>query len=106
MEMLTKREPNNRIEHYVVPATGPTRLMRDVRQMVLKKAAGYILLALSCLAWAAIFALPLFEISVGQVAALTTGLIIAGEATFFLGIALLGREAWEKIKAIFRKAKS
>ena len=74
--------------------------------MALKKAAGYVLLALSCLAWAAIFALPLFEISVGEVAALTTGLIVAGEATFFLGITLLGREAWEKIKAVFRKRQS
>ncbi|MDO8351595.1 MAG: transporter suffix domain-containing protein [Gallionella sp.] len=74
--------------------------------MTLKKAAGYILLALSCLAWAVIFVLPLFEISVGEVAALTTGLIVAGEAAFFLGITLLGREAWEKIKAVFRKKQS
>jgi hypothetical protein len=73
--------------------------------MALKKAVGFILLAISCLAWAAIFALPLFEITVGEVAALTTGLIAVGEATFFLGIALLGREAWEKIKAVFRKGK-
>ena len=72
----------------------------------MKKTAGYILFALSCLAWAAIFALPLFEISIGEVAALTTGLIIVGEVTFFLGIALLGREAWEKIKAVFKKGKS
>jgi hypothetical protein len=77
-----------------------------VRQMALKKAAGYILVALSCLAWAAIFALPLFDISLGEVAALTTGLIVAGEATFFLGIVLLGREAWERITAVFRKRKS
>ncbi len=74
--------------------------------MAMKKAAGYVLLALSCLGWAAIFALPLFEISVGEAAALTTGLIVASEATFFLGIALLGREAWEKIKAVFRKGRN
>jgi hypothetical protein len=73
--------------------------------MALKKAAGYVLLAISCLAWASILALPLFEITVGRVAALTTGLIVAGEATFFLGVALLGREAWEKIKGVFRKGK-
>jgi hypothetical protein len=73
--------------------------------MALKKAAGYVLLAISCLAWAAILALPLFEITVGRVAALTTGLIIAGEATFFLGVALLGKEAWEKIKGVFRRGK-
>jgi hypothetical protein len=71
--------------------------------MEIKKLAGYVLLALSCLAWAAIFALPFFEISVGEVAALTTGLMVAGEATFFLGVALLGREAWRKIKAVFKK---
>jgi len=74
--------------------------------MALKRAAGYILLTLSCLAWAGILALPFFAISVGEVAALTTGLIVAGEATFFLGIALLGREAWERIKAVFRKERS
>jgi len=74
--------------------------------MALKKAIGFILLTLSCLAWAAILALPLFDISVGEGAALTTGLIVVGEITFFLGVALLGREGWEKIKEVFRKKKS
>ncbi len=69
----------------------------------MRKACGYALLALSCIAWGVIFALPFFEISVGEAAALTTGLIVTGEATFFLGIALLGREVWNKIKAYFRK---
>ena len=91
---------------YIILYDGIFSVYYTVRQMTLKKVAGYILLALSCLAWAALFALPLFEISVGEVAALTTGLIVAGEATFFLGIALLGREAWEKIKAVFRIGKS
>ena len=71
----------------------------------MKKACGYSLLALSFLAWGAILSLPLFQISVGVAAALTTGLIITSEATFYLGIALLGREAWEKIKAFFRKGR-
>jgi hypothetical protein len=74
--------------------------------MLLKKVAGYILLALSCIAWVAIFSLPLFEISVGEAATLTAGFIVVGEATFFLGIALLGKEAWEKIKAVFWKGKN
>ena len=52
--------------------------------MAMKKTVGYILFALSCLAWAAMFALPLFEISIGEVAALTTGLVVVGEVTFFL----------------------
>jgi len=49
--------------------------------------------------------LPLFEIAVGEVAALPAVSIVAGEATFILGTALLGREAWEKIKAVFRNKK-
>jgi len=71
----------------------------------MRKAAGYTFLALSFLAWAAILTLPLFRFSTGMAAALTAGLIITGEATFYLGIALLGREAWEKLKAFFRKGR-
>jgi hypothetical protein len=73
-----------------------------VRLLAMKKASGYFLLALSCLTWGTIAALPLFEISVGEAAAFTTGLIITGEVSFYFGIALLGKEAWEKIKALFR----
>lgn len=68
----------------------------------MKKTIGYVLLVLSCVAWGAITTLPFFPISVGQAAAATTGLIILGEASFFLGVLLLGRETWEKIKALFR----
>jgi hypothetical protein len=75
----------------------------EVRQLAVRKASGYFLLGFSCLTWGAIASLPLFEISVGEAAALTTGLIIAGEASFLVGIALLGKETWEKIKAVFRK---
>ena len=49
----------------------------------MRKAAGYTLLALSFLAWGAILTLPLFRISTGVAAALTAGLIITGEATFY-----------------------
>jgi hypothetical protein len=68
----------------------------------MRKAFGCFLLALSCITWGSIAALPLFEISVGEAAALTTGLIITGEVSFYFGIALLGKEVWEKIKAVFR----
>jgi hypothetical protein len=71
--------------------------------IAMRKASGYFLLALSCITWGMIAALPLFEISVGEAAALATGLIIAGEVSFYFGIALLGKEAWEKIKNAFRK---
>lgn len=69
----------------------------------MRKAFGYALVTLSFLTWGAILTLPLFQISVGMAAALTTGLIIIGEITFYLGIALLGKEVWEKIKAFFKK---
>jgi len=68
----------------------------------MRKILGYILLVLSCVAWGAITTLPFFPISVGQAAAATTGLIVLGEASFFLGVLLLGREVWEKIKALFK----
>ena len=76
-----------------------------VRPITIRKVCGYTLLALSFLAWGAILALLLFRISVGVAAALTTGLIIAGEIAFYLGIALLGKDAWDKIKAFFRKGR-
>jgi hypothetical protein len=68
----------------------------------MRKLLGYVLLVLSCVAWGVIPTLPFFDISVGEAAAATTGLIILGEASFFLGILFLGREVWEKIKALFR----
>jgi hypothetical protein len=69
----------------------------------MKKALAYVLLALSVLAWGAIAVLPFLQISIGTAAALTTGLLIGGEIAFFVGIALLGKEAWEKIKSIFKR---
>jgi hypothetical protein len=68
----------------------------------MRKLLGYVLLVLSCVAWGVIPKLPFFDITVGQAAAATTGLIILGEASFFLAVLLLGREVWEKIKALFR----
>ena len=69
----------------------------------MRKASGYTLLALSFLAWVAILALPFLPISVGVTATLTVGLIITGEVAFYLSLALLGREVWEKIKGFFRR---
>jgi hypothetical protein len=36
-------------------------------------------------------------------AGITTGLIIGGEVSFLLGIALLGKEAWARIVAALRR---
>jgi len=76
--------------------------MASAKPTTIRTACGYSLLALSFLAWGAIFALPLFKISIGLAASLTTGLIIGSEVTFYFGIALLGEDVWDKIKAFFR----
>ncbi len=67
----------------------------------MKKLIGYVFLVLSFLVWAVIAALPFMDMSNGELASATTALIISGEVLFLLAIALLGKEAWLKIKAIF-----
>ena len=72
----------------------------------MKKLFAYVLLALSLVAWGAIAVLPLLEISIGTAAGLTTALLIGGEISFFVGVTLLGRQAWEKMKSVFKKKSS
>jgi hypothetical protein len=69
----------------------------------MRKTLGYFFVILSFLPWAAIAALPFFDISIGMAAGITAGLLVGGEVSFVLGLALLGKEAWERIKAAFRK---
>jgi hypothetical protein len=69
----------------------------------MRKALGYFFVVLSFLPWAAIAALPFFDISIGMAAGITTGLIVGAEVSFLLGLALLGKEAWGRLKAAFRK---
>jgi hypothetical protein len=69
----------------------------------MKKIIGYVLILLSVVAWASITALPFIEISAGDTAAITIALVIGGEVAFFTGVALLGAEAWNKIKSRFKK---
>ena len=71
----------------------------------MKKMFGYLFLILSFVTWGIIALLPFIDISKSQVAGLTTALIIAGEVLFLASIALLGKEAWMHIKAIFRRKK-
>jgi len=67
----------------------------------MRKTLGYVMLVVACLAWVAILLLPFMGLSLATAATFTTGLIITGEVAFFAGIALLGKEAWKKIKAVF-----
>ncbi|WP_157829061.1 transporter suffix domain-containing protein [Colwellia sp. 75C3] len=71
----------------------------------MKKITGYICLVLSFVAWSVIIALPFMDISNSEMVTTSTGLIISGEVLFIAAIALLGKEAWLKIKAIFKSKK-
>ncbi len=68
----------------------------------LKKTIGYVLLVLSFVPWALIPLLTFMDLSTGQIAGATTILIIAAEVAFFAAIALLGKEVWQRIKAVFK----
>jgi len=65
------------------------------------KTIGYITLLTSLLLWLAIAIVPFLGYSKGQVAGIITGLIIAGEITFYLGIALLGKTIYMALKQKF-----
>jgi hypothetical protein len=53
-----------------------------------------------------IVVVPFLGFSAGKLAAITTGLIIAGEITFYLSIFLIGKEFLLKIKAKFKREKA
>lgn len=60
---------------------------------------GLGLLVLGCLAWPALALLPLLDISGAEAAAIGTGMLVAGEALFLVGLAVLGRPFYESVKA-------
>jgi hypothetical protein len=69
------------------------------------KLAGYIILGISILIWLMIAVIPFLGFSVGEIAGITTGLVIAGEVTFYLSIFLIGKEFLVKVKNKFRRKK-
>lgn len=69
------------------------------------KVVGYIIFAASCVIWGMILVVPFLGFSAGKIAGITTGLIVAGEITFYLSIFLIGKEFLIKIKNKFRRKK-
>ncbi|MDP3644841.1 MAG: transporter suffix domain-containing protein [Bacteroidota bacterium] len=69
------------------------------------KLIGYIVFGVSILIWFSIPVVPFLGFSVGVAAGITTGLIIAGEITFYLSIFLIGKEFLVKIKNKFKQWK-
>ena len=57
-----------------------------------RKTAGYALFVLSCLSWAALPAIPFAPLDGVEKAAWAAGLLIFGEVTWWLMVALLGKE--------------
>jgi len=70
------------------------------------KLIGYIVFGISCLIWGLILVIPFLGFSAGKIVGITTGLIIAGEITFYLSIFLIGKEFVVKIKNKFKFRKN
>lgn len=70
------------------------------------KLIGYIIFAISCVIWGMILIVPFLGFSAGKIAGITTGLIVAGEITFYLSIFLIGKEFLVKIKNKLRRKSS
>ena len=70
------------------------------------KLIGYIIFGISCLLWGLILVVPFLGFSAGKIAGITTGLIIAGEITFYLSIFLVGKEFLVKMKNKFKFRKT
>lgn len=82
------------------PSTSPEGRAQPSVTTRLRKITAYVLIVMSFVAWLLIPALLWLELSAGQMAAAASALIVGGEVTFYLGVLLLGREAWERIKGL------
>ena len=71
----------------------------------IRRAAGIGLIALCAAGWIGVVVLPFVGLSAGRLAAAIAALVIAAESAFALGIVLLGKEIWQKLKAFLRLAK-
>lgn len=69
----------------------------------MRKTLGYLLLALSALAWGAILTLPFFGVSWREAAVLAVVLIAVGEGGFLLAAALLGKDILKMIKEYLQR---
>lgn len=70
------------------------------------KLIGYIVLGISIVIWLLIPVVPFMGFSIAKAAGITTGLIIAGEITFYLSIFMIGKEFLVKIKNWFKHRKA
>ena len=60
---------------------------------------GLVAIVLSVVPWIALAATPLLGLSLGGVAGLVTGSLVAAEVLFWVGLALVGKDTWQTVKA-------
>lgn len=70
--------------------------------MTTRNIFGYTLVVVSFVVWGAIPALPFFNIPLTEAAVVATAMLVSSYVMFYLGIFLLGRQAWDKAKALWR----
>ena len=85
------------------PASASEKARRGLHRA--RRAAGVTLIALCGLGWIGVVAAPFLGLSAGRLAAVIAALIIAAEGAFALGVVLLGKEIFHKIKAFLKLAK-
>ena len=75
-------------------------MMRKSRRLKL----GIVLIIISVILFLTLFSMPFIHIETKIKIALSTGLAIAGETTFWVGTLFLGKEVWNKYKAFLKSA--
>ena len=70
--------------------------------MKTSKLIGYIIFGICCILWGLILVVPFLGFPKGKIAAITGGLIVAGEITFYLSIFLIGKDFLVKLKNKFK----
>jgi len=61
-----------------------------------------LLLVLSALAALAVFALPFLGVTLAEGTVIAIGLVVIAEVGYFAGLALVGREVWQRLTALLR----
>lgn len=79
----------------------------------MRKFLGYMLLTVSCVAWAALPVIPFLSLTAALKASWAGGLFIFAEITWWLALPLLGKEiidwskrCWQSFKAFFSASKA
>jgi hypothetical protein len=70
--------------------------------MTTRNIFGYTLVVVSFVVWGAIPAVAFFDISFNEAAVVATTMLVSSYVMFYVGVFLLGRQAWDKAKALWR----